>query len=459
MIKIDIELPKEVNWILDKIQESGKEAFVVGGCVRDSLLGLKPKDWDICTSAIPSEVLDIFKKEEINITTIGIQFGTVELIVNGETYEVTTYRTDGQYTDGRKPSKVVFETLLEKDILRRDLTINGLAYNHKLKLVDFVGGYQDLKNKKIKFIGDTRSRLMEDHLRALRALRFELSLDGFTLEDETRELIHQDFKLHHTKISYERIRSEINKILLCNTNDLEKLTDFFKLMAKTSMPELQGIVDLDQRNIHHKYDVLRHSVSAIINAENLLEVKWAALLHDTGKSDTMTIDENGNGHFYGHNEFSTIKAEQILDRFKFDNKFKKQVIFLVDKHGRISAQSRDMTIKKLISEYGSLYIRNLLLLMEADLMAHNYTEKSVLEFEEVKRRIIDILKSKTAITIKELNINGNDLLKIVDIKDRKYISRILNTLLVFCLNDIKLNNKDWLLDRAKKEYSNIVKDK
>ena len=343
--EIKIEVPSDVNRILELLYFYGYDAYIVGGCVRDSILNRTPNDWDICTNCSPEKMLDIFSSFKVIPT--GLKHGTVTVVINNENYEVTTYRIDGEYIDGRHPESVVFTNELKEDLRRRDFTINAMAYNDKVGLVDYYGGIQDISNKIIKCVGKPLERFSEDYLRMLRAIRFSTQL-GYALDINTHKAIEQLSK-NINSVSSERIREELNKILMSDVP-----SQGFKLLKNTEIlkhiiPELEICVGFQQHNPHHNKDVFNHILSVIDNTENDLILRLSALFHDIGKPETFSLDEEGIGHFYGHNVKSSDVTKKVMKRLKYDNKSIEQVAVLVKEHMSNYDHIKDKTIKRLIN--------------------------------------------------------------------------------------------------------------
>lgn len=437
-------LPDEVNYILDKLDSNNFEGYIVGGCVRDSLLNKIPNDWDITTNAKPEQVKQLFDK---TIDT-GLKHGTVTVVLNGENYEVTTYRTDGKYSDNRRPDSVVFTSSLKDDLSRRDFTINSIAYNHNEGLIDYFNGKDDLKNHIIKAVGSPNKRFQEDALRMMRAIRFSAQHD-FDIEPNTEESIRRNSYLLQA-VSKERIRDEMCKILISDypgygIEMLERCN-----LLEFTMPELCECVGFDQRNIHHDKNVFEHIISVLNNSPKILNVRLAALLHDIAKPQTFTIDENDCGHFYGHHIDSAIMAEEILKRLKFDNKTIESVVILVREHMSKYDFLRKSTIKKFINRVGVDNLDNLFHLQIADMKGskppHNFTQ-----IFELKTQVEKILNEKQPLTVRDLAVNGHDLMG-VGVQPGVEMGQILNSLLESVLEDPSLNTRDKLLELVKNHY-------
>ena len=323
---MNIKMPKNVEMIIEKLILNGYEAYAVGGCIRDSIMGIEPKDWDICTSALPEETKSIFK--DYRIIETGIKHGTVTILIEKQMYEVTTFRIDGIYQDNRHPESVTFVSAVKEDLARRDLTINALAYNNRSGIIDYFGGLQDLKNKKISCVGNADKRFNEDALRILRAIRFS-AVYGFDIKEETDNSIHQNAYLI-ANISNERINAELNKILLSDkpSDILLKYSDVIGIF----IPEIKVCVGFNQRNRHHKYDVWEHISRTVDNIEPILALRLAMMLHDIAKPLCAVKGENGEYHFPNHNEVGAKMVFNILKRLKYPNSIIKECVELVRRH-------------------------------------------------------------------------------------------------------------------------------
>ena len=320
-----IQMPGAVSDIIHTLQQAGYEAYAVGGCVRDSILGRIPDDWDITTSAKPEEVKALFRR---TIDT-GIQHGTVTVMVDKEGYEVTTYRIDGDYEDGRHPKDVTFTASLKEDLRRRDFTINAMAYNDEDGLVDIFGGIEDIEKKMLRCVGDPEARFGDDALRMMRAVRFSAQL-GYEIEEETQNAIQ---KLAYTleKVSAERIAVELIKLLVSPHPDRMRVCYETGLTA-VFFPEFDRMMETPQKNPHHCYSVGEHTLASMQAIRRDKVLRLAMLLHDSGKPQTHSTDENGVDHFYGHAKVSGQIAKDVLRRLKFDNDTMDRVVRLVNAH-------------------------------------------------------------------------------------------------------------------------------
>nr|WP_026884206.1 CCA tRNA nucleotidyltransferase [Clostridium akagii] len=442
-----INVPRGAEDILKKLKESSYEAYVVGGCVRDSLLGRTPQDFDITTNCLPEVIINIFKATHKVIPT-GLKHGTVTLIGNDKIpYEITTYRIDGEYLDNRHPEKVEFTSSLKNDLLRRDFTINALAYNHEDGLVDCFGGISDLKNKIIRCVGKANDRFNEDALRMLRAIRFQAQLN-FSLDRDISESI-PNLSNNIKYVSIERIREEFNKIIISDGSKVKQLYNFGLLQY--FIPEFESCFNTRQNNIYHVFNVGEHILCSINNIEKDLVLKLTMFFHDIGKPNCLSTDEKGIDHFYKHPKESIRLAKEILTRMKYDNKTIERVLILVEYHDiQITTQKQ---IRRLLNKIGEDNLTDLLKVKEADIKAQNldfYSERhknlKMLEIE-----INNIIEEKQCFSLKDLNINGNELIEL-GIEPGKKIGAALNLLLDKVLESPELNTKEKLIEIARNLY-------
>lgn len=438
-----IDMPNGAALILAMLKHCGFDAYVVGGCVRDSLLGLKPKDWDICTSALPEQVEDIFKGNRIIET--GLKHGTVTIVMDDGQYEVTTFRTDGAYSDCRRPDNVTFVRNVEDDLARRDFTINALAYDGNGQLIDLYGGVHHLKQGIILCVGNADDRFNEDALRIMRALRFA-SVYGFKIADETAVAIHKNAKLLNN-IAVERINVELCK-LLCGKGALQILLDYNDIIA-TIIPEFKPCVGFDQNNRYHQYTVYDHIAHAVDNYKGTdLTVKLALFFHDIGKPACYTEDENG-GHFHGHGVPSRDIAEQILQRLRFDNKTQKDVTELVLYHDSV-IEPTPKTVKRWLNKIGEEQLLRLLDIRMADILAHaEGTQESRIERCVAVRELMNsIISEEQCFAIKNLLIRGTDILNL-GVPQSKLVGEILNYLLDRVISGELDNKREVLINEVK----------
>ncbi len=440
---IFMKLSEGAKKVIEMLEESGFEAFAVGGCVRDSLLGKSPFDFDVTTSASPEEMKEVFKSEHVIET--GIKHGTLTVLIDKEPVETTSFRIEKGYSDNRRPEKVEFVRSLPEDLSRRDFTINALAYNEKTGIVDLFGGISDIEHGIIRCVGNPDKRFNEDALRIMRALRFA-SVLGFEIEEETAASIKRNCELLE-KISSERISAELSK-LLCGKNAakilLEHPEPFFVII-----PELSMLKGFDQRHFRHHLDAFEHTAAVLEAVPPVLELRLAALLHDIAKPLCQTVDENGTGHYYGHAQIGAKLSEEILTRLKFDNETKKAVFKLVSRHeNRFDAEPK--SIKRLLGKIGADSFEKLLCLMEAD--EHGKREEFRFpesEFAKFREIAAEIIRKEECFSLKNLAIGGKDLI-MLGFAPGPEIGRILEHLLDSVIDGKLPNEKNPLLDEAKK---------
>lgn len=439
--RMKIEMPKNAAWIIDQLMQHGYEAYIVGGCVRDSLLGVVPKDWDITTSASPEEVKELFS----HTIDTGIEHGTVTVLLDKEPYEVTTYRIDGKYEDHRRPTKVTFTKSLKEDLLRRDFTINAMAYNEKEGLIDLYGGVEDLKKGLIRCVGIASHRFDEDALRILRALRFAARLN-FAIEEETKQAMVEK-KEFLKDISAERIREELTKLLVSPHPELLK-TAYELGITKVILPEWDRMMETEQVNPHHCYSVGIHTLKGIQRVEATTVLRYTMLLHDTGKPDCKTTDENGIDHFQGHPMRSKEIAAGVMNRLKFDNQTKKQVVTLVEWHDWRFSRKEEINkrgIRRLANKIGVPLCHLLFQVQEADILAQSdYQKEEKLEIlAGMKQMLQEVEEAKECLSLKQLEMDGKGLMEL-GVEPGKEMGRILQELLNHVLENPELNTKEAL---------------
>ena len=445
-------IPKQAASIIQTLSSHGYEAFVVGGCVRDSILGKTPSDWDITTSARPEQVKALFAK---TIDT-GIKHGTVTVMMDKVGYEVTTYRIDGTYEDHRRPNDVTFTTSLREDLMRRDFTINAMAYNDADGLIDLFGGMDDLENKVIRCVGQAKDRFEEDALRMLRAVRFAGQLN-FRIEHSTREAIAACCE-NIRDVSAERIQMELLKLLISGHPEILKEAYSTGLTA-VFFPEFDRMMDTAQRNPHHCYSVGEHTLHAVRTIEPNPVLRLTMLLHDVGKPATKTTDEYGIDHFYNHYKVGADMSKEILKRLKFDNKTIQIVCQLISHHDiRFKDQKTNgrRHVRKVMHSIGPTLFPYLLKVMEADVRSQSdyYQAEKLAILKETWEAYEEILKDQDCLSLKDLKINGNQL-KALGIREGKVIGAILNTLLSMVLEHPELNEYSYLKELALKIYRQL----
>lgn len=438
-----IELPNNVYEIITKLEQHGYLGFAVGGCIRDTIMKLKPNDWDITTSAKPDEIKKIFSK---TIDT-GIKHGTVTVIHNSTAYEITTFRIEDNYVDYRRPEKVVFTSSIYHDLARRDFTINSIAYNPKIGLVDPYNGQVDIKNKRIITVGDADKRFQEDALRMLRAIRFSAKLN-FTIEDSVLTSIENNSNLIEN-ISYERIRDELSKILISQYPSKIKLLKQTKILSKV-LKEFDVCFEVVQNNPYHVYDVYEHTIKAINNIENTIYLRWCMLLHDIAKPLTKTTDTDNIDHFYNHQVEGSNIAYNVLNRLRFDKKSISKICKLILYHD-LQVNETEKSVKKAITKIGESMFEDWLKIRRADILAQNpiYMENRLVSLNKIYSIYKKIIKEKQCLTIKNLAINGDDIIK-TGISEGKQIGSILSQLLDIVIENPQLNNKDTLFKYIEK---------
>ena len=444
-----MDMPKNVDIAINLLQSAGFEAYAVGGCVRDSLLGKTPNDWDITTSAKPEDMKSVF----VNFHCIdtGIKHGTVTVVIDGEPLEITTFRLDGEYEDNRHPKSVTFTSDLGADLGRRDFTVNAMVYSKKTGTVDLFGGQNDLKNKIIRCVGDPDRRFNEDALRILRALRFASALD-FEIEEKTAQSLLKNRALLGN-ISEERIAKELLK-LVCGKGAKRILTDFAPVLFEI-LPELQPMYKNSHDNPHHCYDIYEHTLIAVESIDPEPTLRFAMLLHDCGKPAVKKFDENGVAHFYGHQRISAEISAQILARLKVSNKFRDEILFLVSNHDRWELYENTEKMPRYLSKFGLDGVLNLLKVMRADVLAqspkYRYRLDQIADAEETAK---NLAAQKPCLSLSELQINGRTLMDIGIPQGRK-LGAVLAQLLDEVIDGVTKNTQEALTTRAREIYSEM----
>ena len=433
-----MHLPKAVKYILDELNRRGHEAYAVGGCVRDALLGREPEDWDVTTSAEPQEIKEIFP---VTIDT-GIKHGTVTVRLDDENYEVTTFRTDGNYADHRRPDEVHFTKSLEEDLLRRDFTINAMAWSGD-HLVDLYGGQQDLADGIIRCVGDPFERFTEDALRILRAFRFAAQLD-FVIEPRTHEAI----RAHREDLRYisaERIQMEMTKIL--TSPHPEIIRNMYELgVTAVILPEFDPLMTVEQRNPHHCMSAGEHTIKSMQEIEPAPVLRWTMLIHDMGKAVCHQF-EDGKDKYKGHAKVSEEYARDIMNRMKMDNATSWAVTKLVRVHDdRMPAEPR--TVRRAINRIGEDLFEDYCKVRRADVLAQSMYEreekiKNLDDIEEIYRQI---LEEGQCVSLKDLAVTGSDLIA-EGVVPGPEIGEILQQMLEWVIDDPAANDKEALLAR------------
>ena len=433
-----LQLPAAVNMIIDVLQAHGYEGFAVGGCVRDSVLNRTPDDWDITTSATPYQVKELFSKT----VDTGLQHGTVTVMVHGVGYEVTTYRIDGEYEDGRHPKEVQFTSNLTEDLKRRDFTINAMAYSKDRWLIDEFGGMQDLQRKIIRCVGDPWQRFGEDALRILRAVRFAAQL-GFEIEENTKKAI-VELAPTLSKISAERIQTETVKLLMSDRPEMWR--SVYDLgITRIIMPEFDAIMETPQNTPHHMYNVGEHTLKALSLTEKDRILRLTMLLHDIGKASMRTTDANGVDHFKGHGPAGKEIAKKILRRLKFDNDTIAQVTHLIYWHDYRPAPE-EKAVRRAIHKVGEDLFPLFLKVQRADNLAQSMylREEKLARIDGVEKLYHEIMEKHQCVSLKTLAVTGRDLIA-EGMKPGPQMGAVLQELLEMVLDQPEMNEKEKLL--------------
>ncbi|KNZ41819.1 CCA tRNA nucleotidyltransferase [Acetobacterium bakii] len=435
-------LPNPVKKVIDKLESCGFSGYIVGGCVRDYLLGKTPKDFDMTTDATPEEVMKCFK--DYRVIETGIAHGTVTVMLDGLSIEITTHRTETVYSDNRHPDTVSFSKNIMDDLSRRDFTMNAMAYHPRYGLIDLYGGAKDIEDKVIRCVGDPNQRFNEDALRILRGLRFASDL-GFEIEENTRQAIFDCRELLRL-ISVERITAELTR-LLCGQNVKAVLLDAVSVIA-VMIPELLPMVGFDQKTPYHCYDILTHTAVSIENIQPVAHLRWAMLFHDVGKPETYTNDDRNIGHFYGHSELSQKIAVSRMRALKMDRKTISQVSTLVKYHA-VPLEPTKKCIKRWLKRLSQPLFQDLLAVKYADISAKTPGNTKRLEIlEAVEVLLKEIVSENECFSRKGLAVNGHDLIT-MGIDDGKEIGRILDVLLEAVIDEKLENTRDILIKKVK----------
>ncbi len=439
-----LEIPKNAETILHILENAGYEAYVVGGCVRDSILGRKPDDWDITTSAKPEQVKELFHRT----VDTGLQHGTVTVLMEKEGYEVTTYRVDGEYEDGRHPKEVTFTASLEEDLKRRDFTINAMAYNPSGGLVDLFGGLEDIDRKIIRCVGDPLERFTEDALRIMRAVRFSAQL-GFSIEEETRKAL-KVLAPNLKHVSAERIQVELVKLLMSPHPDYLR-TAYEAGITAEFLPEFDACMETSQNTPHHCYTVGEHILHSLchVRADRVLRITM--LLHDIGKPVVRKTDENGRDHFKTHGNAGEKMAGQILRRLKFDNDTIRKVTRLVKWHDD-RPEGTLKSVRRAVNRIGEDLFPLYLEVQQADMLAQSLYRRGEKQarLDSVRDAYRQIIEEKQCVSLKTLAVTGRDLIE-NGYRPGREIGEKLEKLLNLVLEDPEKNQKEILLEIIRKD--------
>lgn len=433
-----IDAPISVMKIIETLEQAGFEAYAVGGCVRDSLLGRNPSDWDITTSARPEKVKALFS----HTIDTGIRHGTVTVMLEHVGYEVTTYRIDGEYEDSRHPKEVIFTPLLTEDLKRRDFTINAMAWNPRAGIIDEFGGMEDLDEGIIRCVGSPEERFSEDALRMMRAVRFSAQL-GYEIEPATKAAIRK-LAPNLIHVSAERIQVELVKLVESMHPDYLRVA-YETGITRVVLPEFDLCMETEQHNPHHCYTVGEHMLHSMLAVSSNRYLRLAMLLHDIAKPEKKKTDEQGIDHFHGHQEASEEMAKVILRRLKFDNETIRIVSRLIGFHDyRFPAERR--SVRRAVWKVGEDLFPMLLQVKEADTMAQSlYEREEKLEWiAKVEKLYREILKDRECLSLKDLAVTGRDLIR-AGCAPGPELGRILNEMLQDVLEHPEHNNKEYLL--------------
>lgn len=440
-----MEIPKQIEEVLEKLEKAGFEAYIVGGCVRDGIMGKTAHDYDITTSAEPCETERVFA--DCRVVETGIKHGTVTVLYKGMSVEITTFRVDGDYPDGRHPKKVAFSRNLKDDLARRDFTMNAIAYSPRRSVIDIFGGESDIKGRIIRCVGDPEKRFSEDALRVLRALRFSAVL-GFDIEENTKKSLLKK-KETLAKVSKERTFSELKR-LLCGENVKSVLLEYREVFAEI-IPEIREMFDYDQQSKYHNSTLFEHTARAVEAAPPREEMRLAMLFHDIGKPACRSTDENGEGHYYGHAAKSAELADKILRDLKCDNALRVRVCEIVKYHD-IPVELSRKTIKRRLSRLGGELFCDVMEAHIADDSAkQEFTRARVETARQAIRIAEEIAQEKPCLDLKGLAVNGGDLREIME--PSPVMGEILGKLLAEVVDGVLENEKSVLMARAKELYT------
>lgn len=446
MTNLLLSPPQTVCFALERLQEQGYQAHLVGGCVRDALRGASPHDWDICTNALPDQTMACFP--EFPLIPTGLAHGTVTLLIEDTPLEITTYRVDGQYSDGRHPDKVAFTPCLREDLARRDFTINAMAWNPEEGLTDPFGGRQDLDARCIRCVGDARTRFGEDALRMLRGLRFASRL-GFSIHPDTQAAILEDFP-RLAQVSPERIAAELLGVL--EGEQAGSVLSAFAPVFYEILPPLAPLAGLKQNHPRHLYDAYTHTVQAVQAAPPDKIIRLAVLLHDTGKAACKTTDLQGVDHFYGHPSVSRQLAESCLKALRLDSRTIQRVETLVEYHDAV-IPATPAAVRRWLNRLGEEDFRALLAVKRADRAATRFTPEDFQELDRLGTLLDQTLAQRQCFSLKDLAVNGKDLLA-EGYPPGKEMGWLLGQLLEQVLENPQLNQREALLARACALWSN-----
>jgi len=434
-------LPQSVLYCIRRLHQAGFEAYCVGGCVRDALLGLQPHDYDLCTNATPDQISQVFADH--NLVRAGEKHGTIGVVIDRQVYEITTFRTEGGYQDSRHPDWVKFVDGVEEDLSRRDFTVNAMAYSPDKGYIDPFGGQRDLKSHVLRAVGDPSTRFTEDALRILRGVRFAVRF-GLTPEPATERAM-TDLAPTLNKIANERIFDELCKLLpTVNTEDLLR----FRAVLAQVIPELVPSFDFHQHSPHHIYDVFTHTAHVVEATPRDLTLRWAALLHDTGKPQAFYRDENGRGHFPSHAKYSAQMADAVLTRLKAPTALRERVVLLIAQHMTPLLPDKRL-LRRRLAQHGEETVRQMLTLQHADFGSKGTgTPQEEAIFGQIEAILAEILAEDACLQIKDLAVDGKDLIAL-GFPAGPSLGKCLQYLLDQVLDEQLPNERDTLLTAAK----------
>ena len=396
-------LPESIQNCIDLLENAGFAAYAVGGCVRDACLGLTPHDYDLCTSALPEQTEEVFR--DYRLVLAGEKHGTVTVLTEGGPVEITTFRTEGGYRDNRHPDWVKFVPDIVGDLSRRDFTVNAMAYSPKRGFSDPFGGREDLKNHILRAVGDPEARFAEDSLRILRGVRFAARFGLTPVEKTMAAMLSQAHLMEN--LARERVFEELCKLLLAAK--AADITRFAPILAAV-IPELAPMIGFDQHSPHHAYDLITHTAHVLEGVPTTLPLRWAALLHDTGKVTTFTLDATGRGHFYGHARDSAAIADKILRRLKAPTALREEAVALIGRHMTRLQPDRKL-LRRQVSKYGFPTVEAMLALQQADMGSKGTGEDDgSTVFAAVQQLLADLKAEDACLSLKDLAVNGTDLI-------------------------------------------------
>lgn len=435
-----LTLPGDVRLLIDRLEAAGFSAYAVGGCVRDMILGIAPQDYDLCTAALPEQTETIFS--DFRLVLAGKKHGTVGVITDGGVVEITTFRTEGGYRDNRHPDWVRFVPEIRDDLARRDFTVNAMAWSPTRGFADPFGGQQDLSDGVLRAVGCPAARFEEDSLRILRgvrfAVRYRLTPEAATLQAMVSQAHLMD------NLARERVFDELCKLLpLVSASQLQQYAPILCAV----IPELAPMVGFDQRTVHHAYDLFTHTAQVVEHIPADLTLRWTALLHDIGKVPTLTLDENGHGHYLGHAKKSAEMADLVLHRLKAPTALREQVVWLIDHHMSPLEPKRNQ-LRRQLSRWGQQALEQLLALQRADYSSKGTgTPEEAAVFDEIAALLNEILAEKACLSLKDMAVNGRDLLEL-GFTPGKELGNCLNHLFRLVLEETIPNHRETLLKQA-----------